>query len=341
MNLELIEPHPRRVLDAFRQGEFDGLEILGQADEKDFFELCFREKMLDELAAVLPPVRQKEEVPRWFVLAANLSLKLHGEHAFLAWERVVRCGGLLSALDPAVATKHLDPALRQVVLHCVGFNDKNQYDRQTPCDQDTLRKFVRDVSAAQWQDWFNGPVQEVWQRHGFFDPAGVFIGDGSYLFVPDNPAYEGSVVLWFDQHNHPVEYEKLPAEERQKAHRERCYKLVSLLHRRGESVVYVAAAVVPGNAHELPILYQLVETFVQRVGPGVMKKLILDRGFIDGARIAYCKTVLGVDVLIPLKKNMDLWRDAWALSQRLPWQPWIVPTPAAPPAPDRAAAPGP
>jgi hypothetical protein len=24
----------------------------------------------------------KEEVPRWFVLAANLSLKLHGEHAF-------------------------------------------------------------------------------------------------------------------------------------------------------------------------------------------------------------------------------------------------------------------
>ncbi len=28
MNLELVEPHPRRVLDAFRQGDFDGLEIL-------------------------------------------------------------------------------------------------------------------------------------------------------------------------------------------------------------------------------------------------------------------------------------------------------------------------
>jgi hypothetical protein len=337
MNLELIEPHPRRVLDAFRQGEFDGLEILGQADEKDFFELCFRQKMLDELAVQMPTVRKKEEVPRWFVLAANLSLKLHGEHAFLAWDRVVRCGGLISALDPAVASKHLDPASRQVVLNCVGFNDKNEYDRQTPCDQDTLRKFVRDVPAAQWQDWFNGAVQEVFQRHGFFDPAGVFIGDGSYLFVPDNPAYEGSVVLWFDEHNHPVDYEKLTAEQRQKVHRERCYKLVSLLHRRGPSVVYVAAAVVPGHAHELPILYQLVEAFVARVGPGVMKKLILDRGFIDGARIAYCKTVLGVDVLIPLKKNMDLWHDAWALSQRLAWQPWTVPTTAAPAAPKRPA----
>jgi hypothetical protein len=149
MNLELIEPHPRRVRDALRRGQ----------------------------------------------------------HAFHAWERVVRCGGLLSALDPALASKHLDPQRQAVVRRCVGFNDKNAYDRQTPCDRDMLRKYVRDVPAAKWQAWFNGPVQEVFQRHGFFDPAGVFIGDGSYLFVPDNPAYEDSVVLWFDEHHHPVEYE--------------------------------------------------------------------------------------------------------------------------------------
>jgi hypothetical protein len=338
MHLALLEPHPRRVLDAFRHGEFDGLEILGPADEKAFFEWCFREKLLAALAGPMPTARKKEEVPLWLVLAANLSLRLHGEHAFLAWERVVRCGGLLNALDPALASKHLDPQRQEVVLSCVGFNDKNHYDRQTPCDQDTLRKFVRDVPAAQWLDWFNGPVQEVFAAYGFFDPEGGFIGDGSDLFVPDNPAYEGSVVLWFDQHNHPVNYEKLNPAERKQAHRERCYKLVSLLHLRGEAFVYAAAAVVPDDAHELPILYQLVEAFVQRVGPGVMKHLILDRGFIDGARMAYCKTVLGVDVLIPLKKNMDLWQDAWALSQRLPWQPWIVPTPAPPPPRPRPAA---
>jgi hypothetical protein len=79
------------------------------------------------------------------------------------------------------------------------------------------------------------------------------------------------------------------------------------------------------------VLYQLVEAFVRHVGPGVMKKLILDRGFIDGGRIAYCKTVLGVEVLIPLKKNMDLWQDAWTLAERLPWQKWIVSQPPLPP----------
>ena len=77
-----------------------------------------------------------------------------------------------------------------------------------------MREYVRDVPASQWQDWFNGPVQAVFQQHGFFDPAGVFLGDGSYLFVPDNPAYEGSVVLWFDEHNHPVNYEELSPAQR-------------------------------------------------------------------------------------------------------------------------------
>jgi hypothetical protein len=331
MNLKLIEPHPRGVLEAFRQGDFDGIEIIGRADEKAFFELCFREKLLDALAQKMPTDRKKEEVPPWFILTANLSLRLHGQHAFHAWPQVVRCGGLLNALPPELASKHLDPKSGQVLIHCVGFNAKNTYDRQTPCDHDTLRKYVKDVAATDWQGWFNGPVQEVFQRYGFFDPEGVFIGDGSYLFVPDNPAYEGSVVMWFDEHNHPVEYDKLTPEQRKRAHRERCYKLVSLLHLRGRAYVYAALAVVPGNTHEGPILYQLVEQFVGRMGPGVMKKLILDRGFIDGPRIAYCKTVLGVDVLIPLKKKMDLWTDAWRLAEQGTWQPEVRPSaPAAP-----------
>jgi len=91
----------------------------------------------------------------------------------------------------------------------------------------------QEVTAAQWLEWFNGSVQHVFQAYGFFDPAGIFVGDGSYLFVPDNAAYEGSVVRWFDEHNHLVNYEQLTASERKQAHRERCYKLVSLLHLRG------------------------------------------------------------------------------------------------------------
>lgn len=321
MNLTFIEYQPQKVLAAFRQGEFDALEVIGQADERDFFQRCFQERILIRLADSMPTARKKEEVPRWFILAANLSLKLHQENSFLAFERVVRCGGLLSALSPDLAAKHLDAKTRQWALHCQGFNDKNNYDRATPCDQDTLRKALKDVSATAWLEWFNGAVQKIFQAYGFFDPEGIFIGDGSYLFVPDNPAYEGSVVLWFDEHNHPVDYEELSPEQRQQAHRERCYKWVSLLHLRGGAYVYAGAALLPGNAHEVGPLFKLVEQFVQSVGTGIIKWLILDRGFIDGQQISRCKQQWNIEVVIPIKKNMDIWTDAWALAQRETWQP--------------------
>jgi len=69
-----------------------------------------------------------------------------------------------------------------------------------------------------------------------------------------------------------------------------------------------------GNAHESPILYELVQQFVATVGRGVMEWLILDRGLIDRKAIRHCKTQLGVDVLIPIRRDMDLWTDAWALT---------------------------
>ena len=338
MDLRVIEHHPQRVLAALRRGEFDGLEIVGEADEKDFFERLFREKLLARLAATMPGKPKKEEVPLWFILAGQMSLKLHQENSYLAFERVIRCGGLLIALPPELASKHIDPKTQALVLTCRGFNAKNDYARTTPCDQDTLRKAAKRVPAPQWLDWFNGPVQAIFQADGFFDPAGVFVGDGSYLFVPDNPNYEGSCVLWFDAHNHPVEYEKLSAAERKKAHRERCYKLVTLLHLRGSQpcYVYAAVALVSGNAHELPVFGDLLEGFVRAVGCGVVKKLLLDRAFLDGERISHWKRDLGVDVVIPIKKNMDLWTDAWALGQTEPWHEHPLPAPVpAPPPPQR------
>ncbi len=330
MDLQIIEHHPKRVRDALRRGEFDSLEIVGEADEREFFERLFREKLLEALAATMPSKRRKEEVPRWFILAANLSLKLHQENSFLAFERVIRCGGLLSALPPELASKRMDPETKALLLCCQGFNNKNDYERTTPCDQDTLRKALKHVPAQEWMNWFNGPAQQTFQSYGFFDPAGVFVGDGSYLFVPNNPAYEGSCLMWFDEHNHPVNYEKLTAAERRKAHRERCYKLVTLLHLRGEQpcYVYAAVALVSGNAHELPVFAELLEGFVSTVGHGVIKKLLLDRAFLDGERISHWKRDLGVDVVIPIKENMDLWADAWGLAATEPWQEHRLPPPA-------------
>jgi hypothetical protein len=35
-------------------------------------------------------------------------------------------------------------------------------------------------------------VVGIFKQHHAFDAQGIFIGDASYLFVPDNDRYEGS-----------------------------------------------------------------------------------------------------------------------------------------------------
>jgi hypothetical protein len=71
------------------------------------------------------------------------------------------------------------------------------------------------------------------------------------------------------------------------------------------------------------VLYELVKQFVEAAGPGVMKRLILDRGFLDGEAISLCKKQYGIDVSIPLRRNMDLYTDAMALFQEAEVE-WVV-----------------
>ena len=69
----------------------------------------------------------------------------------------------------------------------------------------------------------------------------------------------------------------------------------------------------PARPMNVRCLYELVKQWVEAVGPGVIKRLILDRGFLDGEAISLCKNKYGIDILIPLRRNMDLYGDALAL----------------------------
>ena len=315
MELRVYHYDPAFVLERFRAGECTYVDGVSEVEETQFFRYIGAQKILAKLAESYPSPRQKQEVPTWMYLASNLAMRLHGVHSFQRYPYVVRCGGMLNAFGPEVAHKAEHPETQDVTVRCAGFNHKNTYDRQTPCDQDTLRKLARDTRPERLQAWFNQDVLRVLKHHQAFDPDGIFLGDASYLFVPDNEHYEGSVRLLFDEHDHPVEPKALTAAQRARCRWERCYKLVSLLHtnRRGEFFLYAAVAVVSGKAHECPVLYQLVEGVVAAVGRGVMKRLIADRGFLDGEQIGRCKREHGIDILIPARKGMDISEDALGL----------------------------
>jgi hypothetical protein len=64
--------------------------------------------------------------------------------------------------------------------------------------------------------------------------------------------------------------------------------------------------------------------------------LVFDRGLIDGQTVSKLKEKLAVDSLFPLKKDMDLWKDAKVLARHdsTPWRTYQIPEPEPPPVPE-------
>jgi hypothetical protein len=342
MDLVVFENNKPFVIDEFRAGRFDYVELASDVAETKFFQFLFGAGIVAQLARHYPSPREREHVPLWMYLSSQLSLRLHGQHAFHGYPLIIRAGGLIDALGPEVARRDVDPQTGTVTLHCAGFNDRNLYPRQTPCDQDFLRKLARDTEPLQLQDWYNRHVAKLYQELEAFDSDGLFIADGTYLFVPDNPRYEGSQKLLFDEHNHPVS--KQQEREMTKVQRQRCrwrrfYKAVLLLHADavGERFVVVGLRVLRDNEAEATAFWPLLDTFLATVGPGVMKVLLLDRGFLNGPQMGRLKRDHAIDTVIPIRSDMDVLEDVRGLMKfSTPWEEYQAQH--RPPLPDVTAA---
>ncbi len=318
MDLVVFENNKPFVIDEFRAGRFDYVELASDVAETKCFQFLFGQQIVEKLVQHYPSPRDRHHVPLWMYVCSQLALRLHGQHSFHSFPLIVRAGGLVDALGPEVARRQVDPESGDLTLECAGFNDRNLYPRQTPCDQDFLRKLARDTEPEQLQEWYNCHVVTVYKELGAFDADGLFIADGTYLFVPDNPRYEGSQRLLFDEHNHPVskkQEQEMTKAQRARCRWRRCYKAVLLLHcdAAGERFVVVGARVLREKESEATALWPLLDTFLAAVGSGVMKVLLVDRGFINGAEIGRLKRDHGIDTVIPIRGDMNLQEDVRGL----------------------------
>jgi hypothetical protein len=318
MDLVVFENDKPYVIDEFRQGRFDYIELASDVAETKFFQFLFDKKLVERLAARYPSPRQRHHVPMWMYLSSQLSLRLHGMHSFHSYPWIIRSGGLIDALGPEVAKRQVDDQ-GNITLQCQGFNDRNFHPRQTPCDQDYLRKLARDTSPEELERWYNEQAAVLFAELDAYDSQGLFIADGTYLFVPDNPRYQGSQVLLFDEHNHPVN--KKEEQQMTKAQRDRCrwrrfYQAVLLLHcdAAGERFLVAGIRVLRKGDSENTALWPLVDTFVKKM-PGVMKVLLLDRGFINGPQMGRLKHDHDIDTVIPVRSDMDILQDVEGLTQ--------------------------
>ena len=115
MDLVVFENNKPYIIDEFREGRFDYIELASDVAETKFFQFLFDRGVVEELARHYPSPRRRHHVPLWMYVSSQLSLRLHGSHSFHSYPLIIRGGGLIDALGPEVARREVDPDTGDVV----------------------------------------------------------------------------------------------------------------------------------------------------------------------------------------------------------------------------------
>ena len=300
------------VEDCLDRAEIDYAELTKWSFPDEF--LCFVMEfgLLKFMDSTYPNPREKNEVPIWFLITCQFVLHLHQSGKYQHLRYLLNAGSILTRFGFNVGSPD------------IGFNDKNKKERKTAADADTVRKFFKDTNRDEIRDWYLSDLQKWFYAKKAFDRQGIFILDQSHLVVPDNPNYAEAVKMPVDIHGqYYSNFSKLTEEQKKALIYHRCYGLSTLLNVAVNQPTYHVAGyeLGSGNEDELVQAERLIPAFCKRF-PGVMKELIVDRGYINGEFIWKLKEDYGVDTLIPLKKNMDTHKDAIAIAVKK--NDWVI-----------------
>ena len=303
-----------KVLAELKDGRMDYLDLSEWSFVDRLFGFLLANGFLDWAEESFPDPRQRVNIAPGFLVSVALQMKLHTTAAFDRIPGILRSGSILSRV-------RFNLGLREG-----GFNLRNKKERECVLHPDTVRKMFKGVKAKQMEQWHNGEVVGWYKRQRHFDKEGIFVMDPTYLPLPENPNYTKAARMPLDEKGKLIDKKKLSEEERKELKYTLCYQQVLLMNMSKERDFYLIAGthLGPGNESGLKEGEKLIDQFVERFGKGVIKLLIVDREFIDGPMITRFKKKHRIDVLIPLKSNMEALRDALGLSklEDIQWEPY-------------------
>lgn len=299
-----------RVEAALRRGEIDFADGSRWPAIDQFFAFLFASQFFAVCAQAFPDPRKKRlEVPLVILLSAYFVLRLHDQTAFSKLPYVLAAASNLFRVrfNLAIFSGEDTPLAENG-----GFNRRNKKPRRSIFDQDTARKFFRRVDPESLKAWFNAELAEFLSRQVGKEEA-LLILDASLLPMPDNDHYENT-------HRLPLNDKKQRAKDGEEPAMWRpCYKLTSLL-RTGEEegpFVCVGASLDSGEKSEQTTGWPLVHGYLERHAKEI-EFLLIDRGFLDGEQISEVKTRHDVDVIVPLKSDMNAVEDIRGLMKIQP-----------------------
>jgi len=306
----VYEENRVKVLERLKQGEVEYMDLSNWSYQDRFFAFLLGIRFFELCAASYPSPRKKEEVPLWFLLCCAVQMRIQTTSVYSKLPGLLKNGPILSRVQFNVGGME------------GGFNRKNRYDRTCPVDFDCVRKFYKDTPRSELRRWYNRDVVKFFRHNRAFDKHGIFILDQTHVVVPDNENYKDAVRMRVDEFGHRYDTEGMSEEAKAAIPLHPCYALSEIVHiGKGDKCFMVAGYQWgPGNMDDVAQGTALVQEFTEAVGQGVMKLLIVDRGFIDGAFIDLVCKQNKSDILVPLKKNMDIYTAALRQTQSADWK---------------------
>ena len=194
-----------------------------------------------------------------------------------------------------------------------GPKKKKQQPKRLPFHEDDLRNLLKGLAPSQSPPFFTQCLGEFFRAK--YVRGGIYALDGTELLVGTAKTFKGTGTITVPVHHEDgrTTYETRTG-----------YKLIYLLNLKLDRELVVSYRLVPLNTNALQVVREMVTETLQLGGEGTIDLLLMDREFVDGDLINWLKGDHAIDVIIPVKKNMDILEDMRGLARidQRPWQPY-------------------
>jgi len=299
-DLQILRQNPKRVLESFKQGSIERMELSVEQITDEFMIYGIRGGLIDELSDSFPDPRKECEITTKQILSASIAGHFQDMYALSQSPYALHSPILLAELGLNV----------KVLCEGEGISRRGTQEN-IPFTGDVIRKLLYGIADPFILiEWYNSIAGTAYLRQARYKPC-IHILDCTKLeVVLENENYEGSGIVSHKRKINGVEVEE----------KTRGYKLGSLRSLLDDGGVITAIAFGAIQVHDLKLCKKLIMT-TPHLKPGDM--LIEDRGFLDGKTVSRLKKKRGVDTILPLRSNMQAYNDAIVSAyyhDDIPWE---------------------
>ena len=273
-DVPILKHSQGKVLGALNKGEITDLAFSCKMPVDNIVSYGLKEGLVQSGLKEFPDPRKRYEVPIEVLLLPQIIQRLNDEHSLLTAPYMLNSAELMAHLGYSA----------QILEE--GFNERNIYPREAPFHGETLKHVLLATKVESIIDWYNEDWSPLMKGHARGEVR-QYLMDGMKIHIPPHlyEKFEGAGIV--KNNDGDLEYG---------------YKVVwiyELIDRKG---IIRGLKFAPIETHDLVLGKELVEEFDFPEN----SLLTMDRGFIDSEWISDLKQQRGIDICIPLRRNMLL-----------------------------------